>query len=103
MQSENFRAARVTLMSVSSMTNQIIRFRAVRRYNFQSFAGELLQKSIEILELCVFNDDFASAIVVLNVDLETECSLQLLLDFPNVRIDWRRSFRLLLCAPFGMQ
>ena len=49
MQSENLRAAKVTLMSVSSMTNQIIRFLAVRRHNSQSFAGELLQKSIEIL------------------------------------------------------
>ena len=67
------------------MTNQIIRFYAIWLRNLHLFARELLQKRVEILQLGVLNDHFAPAVMVLDMYLKPECSLQLLLDFAHIR------------------
>src|SRR5579871_6383460 len=66
-------------------------------------AGELFQKGIEVFQLGVFDDDFPSAIVILDVDLQAQRSLQLLLDLANIGIDGRLRLGLLLRIPFWME
>src|SRR5208337_2613733 len=68
-----------------------------------SFSRQLLEQQVEVFQPGVFDDDFAVAVVVFNVDFEAQGALQAVLDFADVGVDGRLGFRILLCGLFGMQ
>ena len=55
------------------------------------FARQLFQQSVEVGDIGVFNDHAASAVFVVDMDLEAERALKLLFDFLHVGIDCRTS------------
>ena len=61
-------------------------------------SGELLEEGIEVFEAGVLDDDFAAALVIFDVDLQTEGALEALRYFLDVRIYGRLGLGLLLFA-----
>src|ERR1017187_4871947 len=49
--------------------------------------GELLEEGVEVFQAGVFDDDFAAAVVVFDVNLEAEGALKPVLDFADVGVD----------------
>ena len=65
-----------------------------------SFAGQVLEQGVEVFELGVLDNDFAAAVMVFNVDLEAQGSLQAFLDLADIGIDGRLWFNFFLCRFF---
>jgi len=67
-----------------------------------SLSSQLLQQSVEVFKFGVFNDHFAAALAIFDQNFETECALQALLHFANVRIDGRFGLGRVLDGLFRM-
>lgn len=68
-----------------------------------SVSRQLLEQGVEVFQLCVFDDDFAAATVIFDVNLEAEGTLQTLLDFANIGVDGRLRLGIFLSGALGME
>ncbi len=67
------------------------------RQSSRSFSGQVFQQAVEVFEPGVFDDDFAAAVVVFDLDLEAEGALETFLDFANIGINGWLGLNFFLC------
>ena len=64
---------------------------------------QLFQQRIEILKLRVLDNHLPTAVMILDVDLQSQRPLQPLLNFPHIWINYRLRLRFFLLFLFRMQ